>query len=118
MKNIIVPFMGISEVQRYLERQLQEDKDGGRGEFSRVLDLDLSHFDGRALLQEIRITDVEEIAGTLGVSYSVDYEVYHGCKGIKGSGESEGYVSGVRTSEGWQFEEDVPLPKRTTLDEF
>lgn len=118
MAIIVVPLMEVSEVQRYLERQLVEDKDGDRGAFASVLDLDLSHFDDRATLQGIRITNVEEIDGVLGVSYTVDYHVYHGCKDIDGSGEWECHVSGVRTSDGWEFEENVPIPKRTTLDEF
>jgi hypothetical protein len=118
MSIIVVPRMDIAEVQSYLEKQLQEDKDGDRGDFALALDLDLSRFDDRATLHGIRITDVEERNGCLGVSYTVDYHVYHGCKDIDGNGEFEYYVSGVKTSEGWEFEKYIPPDRRSTLDEF
>ncbi len=115
---IIVPIMELSEIQRYLESQIQEDKDGDRGDFALALDLDVSCFDDRATLQGIRITDVEEIDGVLGISYTVDYHVFHSCKDIEGNGESELHVSGARTAAGWEFDEHVPPTRRTTLDEF
>ncbi|MFX1681041.1 hypothetical protein PV762_17570 [Mitsuaria sp. CC2] len=32
--------------------------------------------------------------------------------------DDEGFVRGVRTEDGWAFEEFVPPPKRSTVDEF
>ena len=118
MTIIIVPLMDISEVHNYLEKQVQEDKDGDRGDFAMALDLDLSRFDDRATLQGIRITHIEETNGSLGVSYIVDYHVHHGCRDIEGNGEFEYYVAGVKTSEGWEFEEYLPPTRRSTVDEF
>lgn len=118
MACITVPPMDISEVESYLQGQLHEDKDGDRGEFIRVLDLDLSHIDDRATLEGIRITCVEEVGDKLIISYAVDYHVHHGCRDIDGSGAWESLVTGVKASDGWEFSEYEPLPMRTTLDEF
>ncbi len=45
--------MDISEVRRYLEAQVQEDSDGGRGDFAMTLDLDLSRCDLDATPSEL-----------------------------------------------------------------
>lgn len=86
--------------------------------FRSALDLDVSHIDQRAAVYGIRITDVDMDETSIGVSYEVDYSIYNGCKDMDIDDSEDLFVTGVRTADGWAFEEFVPLPKRTTVDEF
>lgn len=104
--------------ERDMEMLLQSLVDDAESDFSNVLDLDVSHIDMRAHVYGIRITGVEHDESTIGVSYEVDYSIYNGCKDMDIDDSQEGFVTGVRTEAGWEFEEFVPPPKRTTVDEF
>ena len=80
--------------------------------------MDMSHVDSRAQAYGVRIIDVEIGPSTIGVSYEVDYNVFNGCKDMDIDDSEEGFVAGVLTVDGWEFEEHVPPLKRSTLDEF
>lgn len=103
---------------REMERLLQSLVDGEESDFSGVLDLDVSHIDGRAQVYGVRITAVDLGLDTIGVSYEVDYNIYNGCKDMDIDDSQEGFVTGVRTAAGWEFDEFVPPPKRDTVNEF
>lgn len=101
-----------------MERLFQSLVDDEESDFSTVLDLDVSHIDMRAQVYGVRITAVDLEASTIGVSYETDYNVFNGCKDQNIDDSHDGFVTGVRTATGWEFEEFVPPPKRDTVDEF
>jgi hypothetical protein len=115
MRKIIVQALPTA---REMEELLQSLVDNKESKFSRVLDLDVSHIDMRAQVYGVRITDVDLSPDSIGVSYEVDYNVYNGCKDMDIDDFQDGFVTGVRTSAGWEFEEFIPPPKRNTVDEF
>lgn len=49
---------------------------------------------------------------------ALDYSVFNRCKDMDIDDSEEGFVEGVLTDDGWRFEELVPPPKRSTVDEF
>ena len=103
---------------REMEKLLQSLVDDEESDFSGVLDLDVSHIDMRAQVYGVRITAVDLSAGSIGVSYEADYNVYNGCKDMDIDDSQDGFVTGVRTAAGWEFDEFIPPPKRDTVDEF
>lgn len=115
MGKIIVPALPTA---REMEKHLQSLVEDEESKFSSVLDLDVSHIDMRAQVYGVRITAVDLEPSTIGVSYEADYNVFHGCKDQRVDDSQDGFVKGVRTAAGWEFEEFVPPPKRTTVDEF
>ena len=118
MTDLLIPlFEDERELKRYLESDVQEDKDGKRGEFARALDLDISHLQ-RAIITGIDITCVEFRDDIVVVSYDVDYHIYNGCKDLDANDNLEHHVHGNKTDEGWVFKENAPLVRRTTVDEF
>jgi hypothetical protein len=104
--------------EREMEELLQSLVEDEESDFSCVLDLDVSHIDMRAQVFGVRIIAVDLSPDSIGVSYEADYSVYNGCKDMNIDDFHEGFVTGVRTTSGWEFERFVPPPKRTTLDEF
>lgn len=115
MGKIIVPALATA---REMERHLQALVDDEESAFRGALDLDVSHIDMRAQVYGVRITGVSMDGESIGVSYEADYSIYNGCKDMDVDDSEDGFVEGVRTPDGWQFEEFVPSPKRTTVDEF
>jgi hypothetical protein len=103
---------------REMEKLLQSLVEDEESDFSCVLDLDVSHIDRSAQVYGVRITAVDLSADSIVVSYEADYNVYNGCKDMNIDDSHDGFVTGVRTAAGWEFERFVPPPKRTTLDEF
>ncbi len=115
MGKIVVPALPTAmEMERHLQ-VLANDEESA---FRSVLDLDVSHIDMRALVYGVRITDVSIDGVAIGVSYAVDYNIYNGCKDMDVDDSEDGFVEGVRTADGWLFEDFLPPPKRTTVDEF
>lgn len=55
---------------------------------------------------------------TIEVHYEVEYSIYKGCRDMNVQDVEELHVFGDLTDEGWAFDEHVPSPKRTTVDEF
>ena len=115
MVKITIPALPTS---REMERHLQSLVDSEMSDFRKALDLDVSHIDGRAEVYGICITAVDFDEEKIGVSYEVDYSIYNGCKDMDVNDSQDGFVTGVRCEAGWEFEEFVPPPKRSTLDEF
>lgn len=115
MGKIIVPELATA---REMERHLQALVDDEQSAFRGALDLDVSHIDMRAQVYRVRITDVTIDGEAIGVSYEADYNIYNGCKDMDVDDSEEGFVEGIRTADGWLFEEFVPPPKRSTVDEF
>lgn len=115
MGRIIVPALPTA---RDMERHLQSLVEDEESKFYSVLDLDVSHIDMRAQVYGVRITAVDLDATTISVSYDADYNVFNGCKDLAVDDSQDGVVKGVRTAAGWEFEEFLPPPKRTTVDEF
>lgn len=101
-----------------MQSHLQSLVDDEESAFIGALDMDVSHVDPRAQAYGIRITDVDIGPATIGVSYEVDFNVFSGCKDMDIDDSEEGFVTGALTARGWEFEEHVPRPKRSTLDEF
>lgn len=101
-----------------MEKLIQSLVDDEESDFSGVLDLDVSHIDMRAQVYGVRITAVDLSSDSIGVSYEADYNVYNGCKDMDIDDSYEGFVLGVRTAAGWEFNDVVPPPKRDTVDEF
>lgn len=115
MAKIIVPALA-TESQMLSHLQSLVDDEGS--DFRGALDLDVSHIDGRAEAYGVRITDVDIGENSIGVSFEVDYSIYNGCKDMDVDDSDEGFVRGVRTEDGWAFDEFVPPSKRSTVDEF
>ncbi|NNM65796.1 MAG: hypothetical protein HKL99_14535 [Burkholderiales bacterium] len=102
------------EMRELLESLANDDE----SDFRRVLDLDVSHIDQRAQTFDVRFVDVEIAGDLIHAHYEMDYNVYNGCKDMDIDDSYEGFVTGVRTAAGWEFDEFVPPPKRDTVDEF
>jgi hypothetical protein len=115
MAKIIVQALPTAREMEKLLQSLVNDEESG---FSGALDLDVSHIDMRAQVYGVRITAVGLSPDSIGVSYKADYKVYNGCKDQNIDDSHDGFVTGVRTAAGWEFDEFVPPPKRTTADEF
>lgn len=115
MGKIIIPAL---PTEREMERHLQSLVDDEESAFRGALHIDVSHIDRRAEIYGVRITAVDMDAATIGVSYEIDYNVFNGCKDMDVDDSDEGFVKGVRTPAGWQFEEHVPPEPRSTVDEF
>lgn len=115
MAKIIVPALATAAE---MERHLQSLVDDEGSVFRRALDLDVSHIDMRAQVYGIQITDVDMDEKSIGVTFEIEYNVYNGCKDMDIDDIEDGFVTGVRTDDGWAFEEFVPPPKRSTVDEF
>lgn len=115
MAKIIVPALPTA---LEMERHLQSLVDDGGSAFRSALDLDVSHIDVRAEPYGVRITDVDIGESSIGVSFEVDYTIFNGCKNMNVDDSDEGFVRGVRNEDGWVFEEFMPPPKRSTVDEF
>ena len=115
MAKIIVPALPTATE---MEHQLQALADDEESAFRGALDLDVSHIDMLAEVYGVRITDVSIDGETIVVSYEVDYSIYNGCKDMEVDDSEEGFVKGVLIADGWLFEEFVPPPRRSTVDEF
>lgn len=103
---------------RDMEKHLNTLVKNMQSDFRRALDLDASHIDPRADVYGIRITAVDMDENSIGVSYEVDYLIYNGCKDMDVDDSIDQFVTGTRTEAGWTFDEFVPPPKRTTIEEF
>lgn len=115
MAKIIVPALPTAfEMERHLQGLVDDEESAFRG----ALDLDVSHIDMRAQVYGVRITEVSIEGESIGVSYEADYNVYNGCKDMDIDDSQDGFVEGVLTADGWVFDEFVPPPERTTVDEF
>lgn len=104
--------------EREMEKLFDSLANDMESNFRKALDFDVSHINQRAEVYGIRITAVDMDETSIGVSYEVDYSIYNGCKDMDIDDSENVFVTGVRTADGWAFEEFVPPPKRTTVDEF
>lgn len=115
MGKIIVPALPTA---MEMERLLQSLIDDNESDFSNALDHDVSNIDQRAQVHAVRITDVDISGPQIAVTYDLEYSIYNGCKDMNVEDAEELHVFGELTDEGWEFDEHVPPPKRTTVDEF
>ena len=115
MFKIIVPSLPTA---REMEKLLQALIDDNESDFSRALDLDVSHIDRVAQMDAAQITNVDINGTSIAVDYDVEYSIYRGCSDMNVQGVEELHVFGELTDEGWVFDEHVPPPKRSTVDEF
>lgn len=116
MGKIKIPVMDSTrETEAYLQSQVDGDEPG---EFVKALDRDVESIDSRAYHYGTRITDVHIDGDTISVSYAVDYNIYNGCRDMEVDDSIEECAVGVRAGNFWEFDEFVPRPRRSTLDEF
>ncbi len=115
MSKIIVPALPTAREMEELLQSLINDQESN---FSDALDHDVSHIDQRAQVDSVRITDVDISGSQIAVTYELDYSIYNGCKDMNVEDAEELHVFGEMTDEGWAFNEHVPPPKRSTVDEF
>lgn len=115
MGKIIVPAL---QTAGEMEKLLQSLIDDNESDFSDALDHDVSHIDQRAQVHAVRIRDVDISGSQIEVTYELEYSIYNGCKDMDVQDAEELRVFGDLTDEGWAFDEHVPPPKRTTVDEF
>ena len=114
-RKITIAALDSTKEMRKLFEVLANDDES---DFRRALDLDISHIDPRAQAFDVRVVDVKVAADHIHAHYQLDYNIYNGCKGMDIDDTYEGCATGVRSAEGWVFEEFIPPPKRSTLDEF
>lgn len=114
MDKIIVPTLPTAREMEELLQSLIDDE----SDFSSALDHDVSHIDRRAQVHAVRITNVDINGSQIVVTYDLEYSIYNGCKDMDIVDTEELHVFGELTDEGWAFDEYVPPPKRTTVDEF
>lgn len=114
MAKIIVPAL---RTAREMETHLQSLIDDG-SDFQDALDQDVSHIDQRAQIDAVRVTHVDIHDSRISVTYELEYSIYNGCKDMDVQDAEELHVFGDLTDEGWAFDEHVPPPKRSTVDEF
>jgi len=112
---ITIAALDTAEEMRQLLESLANDDES---DFRRALDLDISHIDPRAQSFDVRFVDVEIAHDRIHAHYEMDYNVYNGCKDMDIDDTYEGCATGVRSTEGWVFEELILPPRRTTVDEF
>ena len=114
MGKIIVTALGTSpEMDEFLQSLIDDESD-----FSDALDHDVSHIDQRAQVYAVQVTNVDINDSQIAVTYELKYSIYNGCKDMDVQDAEELHVFGDLTDEGWAFDEHVPPPKRTTVNEF
>jgi len=114
-RTITIPALDTPEEMRELMESLAKDDES---DFRMALDLDISHIDPRAQGFDVRFVDVEIKGNHIYAHYEMDYNVYNGCKDMDIDDTYEGSATGVRSADGWVFQEFIPPPKRDTVDEF
>ena len=65
-----------------------------------AMDFEVNHFDDRAQVDDIQITEIELTSDTIYIEYNVQYSAYHGCRDAnyvdEDQREVEGRVSSIR----------------------
>jgi hypothetical protein len=114
-RTITIAALDTPEEMRELLESLANDDES---DFRRALNLDISHIDQRAQAFGVRFVDVEIKGDHIHAHYEMDYNVFNGCKDMDIDDTYEGCATGVRSVDGWVFQEFIPPPKRDTVDEF
>lgn len=87
-------------------------------EYSAALDYTANDHDDRAVVDEVRVTDVDLNDDSVGISYEVDYSAYHGCKDMSYADTHERFLSGRRDGRVFVFKKFVSPTRRSTFEEF
>lgn len=114
-RTITIAALDTTEEMRELLESLANDDES---DFRRALDLDISHIDPRAQAFDVRFVDVQIAGDRIHAHYELDYNVFNGCKDMDIDDTYEGCATGVRSDDGWVFQEFIPPPKRDTVEEF
>ncbi len=115
MGKITVPAL---PTEKEMWELIQSHINDEESDFSNVLDHDVSHIDQRAQAHDVQVTEVNIEGSQIEVVYDVEYSIYNGCKDMDVQDAVERRVFGEKTAGGWTFNEHVPPPKRSTMDEF
>ena len=79
MGKIIVPALPTDGEMRELLQSLIDDNES---DLSNALNHDVPHIDRCALLDAVRITDVDINVSQIEVAYELAYSIYNGCKDL------------------------------------
>ena len=92
--------------------QLLED------EFREVLDFDVVAQSHRAVLDEVRVTDVTVMPDGIEIEYSFQYSAYLGCRDMTMEDGETSSVVGQKDGAIWVFDKHTPWQPRSTDEEF
>lgn len=88
------------------------------GEYSVALDHSAYGHDERSQVDDISVTSVEIDDDFVTIRYDVDISAYHGCRDVNYAETDEREVTASREGRVLIFDKYVPLPPRSTYDEF
>lgn len=87
--------------------------------FSGALEIDTSHLDDRATVDDVRITEINVDKQTVVIRYEYDYSVFYGCRDMDGGDtEDDLVIVGNRQGNTITFETFKPRERRSTYDEL
>lgn len=84
--------------------------------FRAALDLELQ--DQRAIVDSVKITEVELDDSGVVVSYDVAFSAYYGCRDQNYADRFSRTIDGTRVGANWFFKQHVPTPRRYPNEEL
>jgi hypothetical protein len=86
--------------------------------FRDALNFDVVRQRDRAVLDDVRITDVTITEIGVEVSYEIQFSAYLGCRDMNWADEEYYCAFGKKQDEAWLFAHHKPWTPRSTHDEF
>ena len=83
-----------------------------------AMDLEVQDVDDRATLDNVEIDSVSILGSLVTVNYRVDFSAYHGCRDMNYDDYDSRSIAGKRIGDRIEFDEHIPLPQRSTHEEF
>ena len=115
MDKVIVEIPNFVTDDIQLADWLKENQD----EYYLALEIDASQFSDRAVIDDIRITEIKVDADLVTVHYEFDYSSYYGCDDMNSADtEYDLNIVGERVSNTIVFDKFKVKEKRSTYDEL
>ena len=85
--------------------------------FYPALDLDVTDYDAHAILEKVRIIEID--LQPVAIEYEYDYAIFSGCRDLNFTGTSKrNRITGTLQGRTLTFPLHQSLPTRSTCDEF
>lgn len=83
-----------------------------------AMDLGVNHFDDRAQVDDVQITEIDLTSDAIYIEFNVEYSAYHGCRDANYVDDDQRSIEGSRVGNKFFFDRFVPPPARSTHEEF
>jgi len=83
-----------------------------------AMDFDVANFDERAQIDQVQIRNAEVDGDSISLTYELRFSAYYGCSELNYAGHHQRTLLGRRDGGFWIFPQQLPLPSRSTLEEF